>query len=360
MPTELHTYLIKQNRFKTSVLQGMNIVSPTRLGFEREEYRHLFLSSAIDGIEREALWGRLHFSYEVEEDMVLTVYAVAVDVPLEDSLLFDPQASVSRKRQMMEELGAVKVINQNDILLYELSGRYLYIMYDVIGMGSGYIDEIQVNNKGDILMEVMPEVYQEYGSFFHRYLSIFTSLLLDFQKEIQHIDEIFDIDKAPAEMLTVLTKWMGIDISGDFLSEEVLRKLVKEAYQLNKKKGTKEALERLTEIILGEKALILEKNVFRDRIQTEDEEIYRTLYGDNPYDVTLLIKSYVPQDQKSQLMFLLNQFKPVRCRLLTYFLDDRGNLDRHAYLDINATIEEEEYAVLDQRQNIDGMIIISE
>ena len=360
MATELHTYLIKQNRFKTSAFRGMTIESPTRLSLVEDDFRHVFFSSAIDGIESEAKWGRLHFDYQLEEDMVLTIYALAVEYPLEGGALFDMNTKPSVKRHMLEEMGAVKFINQDDILLYQLSGRYLYLMFDVIGRGNGYIDHIYVNNKGDILMEVMPEVYQEYGSFFHRYLSIFSSMLLDFQKDIQHVDEVFDIDKAPAQMLTVLTKWMGIDISGEFLPEETLRLLVKEAYQLNKKKGTKEALERLTEIILGERALILEKNVFRDRIQTEDEDIYSSLYGDGPYDVTLLIHSYVPQNLKSQLLFLLNQFKPVRCRLLIYFLDERGNLDSHAYMDINARIEEEELGVLDQRQNIDSMIILSE
>ncbi len=360
MAEELHNYKIKENLFKKSFLFGLTVEGIDKLACVKEEFRHVFISGAIDGIEEDAKWGRLRFFYELSEDMVITVYALAVNGKMYEEFLYDPNKTILEKRKFFEKLEAVKAVNKNDLLLYEQNGRYLYLMIDIMGMGEGNISEIQVNNKGDICMETFPEVYREYGSFFHRYLSIFSSIYLDFQKEINYVDKLLDLDEAPKELLPILAHWMGVDVSGDFLEEKRLRLLVKEAYQLNKMKGTKAALERLTEIVLGEKAIILEKNVFRNDTQTEDMEIYESLYGDKPYDVTMLIKSYVPENQKSQLMFLINQFKPIRCRLLIHFLEGRGELDSHAYMDMNAQIQELEVGGLDERISMDGMILMEE
>lgn len=68
----------------------------------------------------------------------------------------------------------------------------------------------------------------------------------------------------------------------------------------------------------------------------------------------------MPENQKSQLMFLLNQFKPVRSRLKVRFLDPKGDLDSHTYLDMNAYVQEAENAVLDERQGMDSSILLQE
>ena len=360
MAEELHTYKIKENLFKKSFLSGFRIDGKDKLVCDAEEYRHIFLSGAVNGIEEDAKWGRLKLSYQLSEEMVITVYALAFNERHCETFLFDANRSIGEKRKFFEECGAVKAVNKNDLLLYQLSGKYLYLLIDVIGMGEGEVSKIQVNNKGDVCMDTLPEVYREYGSFLHRYLSVFSSMYLDFQKEINHVHELLDVETAPKDLLPVLAQWMGLDVSGNFLDEEHLKLLVKEAYQLNKMKGTKAALERLTEIVLDEKAIILEKNVFRTHTQTEDIEVYKKLYGDRPYDVTMLIKTYVPEHQKSQLMFLINQFKPVRCRLNIHFLDGRGELDTHTYLDMNAQVQESESGILDERITMDGMSLMLE
>lgn len=369
MAEQYHNYAIKQNMFKRSFLSGFTMAGTDGLKCDSEEFRHMFISKRIDGIIEGADWGRLSFEYEIEDDMLITVYALAVDTPsfynenkyqTYESYFMDPEISMIEKRQFFEETNAMKAVNKSDQLLYGQTGRYLYLMIDVMGRGQGTIRRIQVNNQGDIYMEMLPEVYREYGGFFHRYLSIFSTMYIDFQNQINHVDRLLDIQEAPVELLPVLAHWMGLDVSGDFLNEQQLRLLVKEAYQLNKMKGTKTAMERLTEIILGEKAIVLEKNVICEDTQTEESKIYDSLYGDKIYDVTLLIKSYVPEKQKSQLMFLLNQFKPVRSRLLIYFLDGQSELDNHAYLDMNAWVQESENGYLDERKSLDSMILLNE
>ena len=207
-------------------------------------------------------------------------------------------------------------------------------------------------------METLPEVYQEYGSFYHRYLSVFSTLFMELQHKIENAHDVFDLDKASAEVLALFGKWLGIDVSGNFLSEEKLRLLIKEAYTLNRMKGTKKALERLTEIVLGEKTIILEKNCLHSEASLDAN--YESLYGSGMNDVTMLIKTHVPENQKSQLMFLIKQFVPVRCNLNIRFLDESSGLDNHMYLDMNTQVGEMKSGELDVRQSMDGRTLLQE
>lgn len=366
---EYHKYSIKKNRFRRSFLSGLQIEGEDGLRCDVKTYRKLFLCSAIDGVETEAHWGRLHLDWTLDADMVVTVYAAASDVQQAwdgerlltyEEILFDPERAAEQKRSFLEQLGAKKAVNQQDILLYELEGRYLYLMVEIQGYGEGLLSHIWVDNQGDLFMDTFPEVYREHGSFFHRYLSIFSSLYMDFQEKIDNVAQLLDIDTAPAELLPTFGRWMGLDVSGDFLEEERLRLLVKEAYQLNRMKGTKASLERVAEIILGEKVIILEKNVLREDTQAESQQLYEELYGEGTYDVTMLVHTFVPEHQKYQMLFLLNQFKPVRSRLRIRFLEAKGDLDDHAYMDMNAFVEEAQEGILDERQGLDGSILLQE
>lgn len=180
--------------------------------------------------------------------------------------LFKKSVLVGFKEEGIETLGCIEE-NRHVFISSAIDGgqeestwgRFLYVMIDAMGSGKGNISKIRVNNRADICMEVLPEIYQEENSFFRRYLSIFSSMYLNSQKKIQGVYWLLDLESAPVELLPTLAHWMGVDVSGEFLEEQRMRTLVKGAYSLNKMKGTRVALERLTEIVLGEKAIILEK-----------------------------------------------------------------------------------------------------
>lgn len=363
---ERRNYSIKKNRYNTSYLSGFEIDGESRLKCVSQDYAHYVILSQIDGILDDANWGRLKFLNEFDDDVIYNVYIFATNfeefnrrgtvIGIDEFLLGEDD--INTKKEFFKIVEAKKIVNQNDILLYDLKGRYLHIMVEVLGMSEGYIDKMSINSQGDFYMESLPEVYHEYGSFLHRYLSIFSSLFVDLQEKIEGVDELFDLDKAPVSLLTMFGKWMGIDVSGNFLTEDKLRTLIKEAYELNRMKGTRRALERLTEIVLDEKTVILEKNQLKD--ETKNKENFEALYGKGNYDVTILIKTYVPENQKSQLMFLIKQFVPIRCNLNIRFLDDCNGLDDHMYMDMNTQISDEIIGELDARQVMDGTILLNE
>lgn len=58
-------------------------------------------------------------------------------------------------------------------------------------------------------------------------------------EQIANLDRLLDIDETPVPFLLELAEWLGFSAEGDFPDEEMLRRLVKELYGLNRIKGTR-------------------------------------------------------------------------------------------------------------------------
>lgn len=328
---EGRTYSIKKYRLESAKCQGMK-VEGDELKFSGKGKFSAYLPK-LDSALEDCLWGRLCIKTDFSGLFSFSLRVVAFNDPESEDIIFSEEGICEKMKE--------------DILLYQLSGRYLRIGIIVEGEGGGTIGGIKVYQKGDNFMDTFPDVYQERNSFFHRYLSIFSTVYNDFQWDINHFAELLDVEQTPKEMLPVLAGWLGLDVTGDFLPEQVLRQLVKEAYFLNKIKGTRKSLERITEIVLGEKAVILEKNM-TDKNQERTQELS---------DITVLVKTNVEQKKKARLMFLLEQFKPAKCSMKIVFLRKGGKLDKHTYMDMNAMIQDGNTGKLDKGQTYENIIL---
>ncbi len=179
--------------------------------------------------------------------------------------------------------------------------------------------------------------------------------------EIDHVSDILDLDICPQELLPVYGRWLGLALFDEFVQEPWLRTLVKEAYALNRMKGTKWTIGRVCEIVLGSEVIVLENNVVRDYIREGERETFRKLYGSSRYDVSILVRSFVPEAVRFRLMLLLEQFKPVRCRIRIVYLADSSILDQYSCLDINARTLQEENGELDGgQQSADRVMVLQE
>lgn len=360
-------YSIRRNRIESGYMTGLACTEDDHItGVSGSLYHALFLKG-IDGAEKGASWGRLSFRDNCSEDIIHTVYVAATDIRdikrgsyegSIDDFLISEKIDVPVKIQFLKELGAKRFVSSNDMLLYELSGQYLYIAMEVTGEDTAEFYDIVVDSTGDNFMATFPEIYRERNSFFHRYMSIFSSIYGDFQKEIDDLPKLLDLDTCPVELLTIYGEWMGIDLSGGFLPEDILRKLVKNAYQLNRIKGTKGSFEMVLDIMLGEKAIVLEYNEIQAFMKEQETEVPAVLRGGTVYDVTILVESRLTEELRHQLLFILNQFKPARTRINLAQLDDTLTADSNSYLDVNARLPEEKGAVLDADSALDGVMTL--
>lgn len=351
------TYTIKKNTLNKALLIDMEVNEHGGLSATGGDMHYAFLAPLDSGVE-DCPWGRLNFEMTLPQNTMCYMYAVATNNKQDLMYMLDPDKSVQDKEKMIYSIGGVRFINKDDVVLYHSSGRYLCIAFEIIGEGVE-LNKLTAYAPGDNFMQVFPEVYRDKNSFFHRYLSVFSSIYNDFQYKLDKAEYLLDIDKAPVELLYLYTRWLGIDVSGGFLDEDTLRNLLKEAGEILPRKGTKYAIEHICEIVIGEKPIIVERCLMDGYIQHSVKENYDDLYGDSPYDVTLLINNYVSDRKKEQLLHLLEQFKPIRTRLKVVFLEESGVLDGHSYMDQNAVTFNQTEGVLDRNQSSDGTVILS-
>lgn len=361
------SYSIHRNRIEESYYPGFVLREDEVLESSPGEAERFLYLKAIDSAQEDSLWGKISFQGEFDENMVCYVYAAAMNEAYFyreneprriESFLCDPKEPAELKRSFMEKVKAKRVLNQDHILLYNLKGRYLYLFFEVLGEGSCTLEKIRIEQEGDNFMQTFPEVYQQRDGFFHRFLSLFSTLYNEFEERIENLPTMLDVDTCPKELLPVYAGWMGVELKEDFFNEEVLRKLVKRIYGLNCLKGTKAALEELVEILLGEKPIILEKNRMEDYMEAGNQEDFEKLYGNSVYDVTILINQELEEAAKNQLMHVLNQYKPIRSNLYVVQLKQEGTLNAYSYLDMNAKIWEKKKASLDEKITMDSVIIL--
>lgn len=360
-------YSIKRNRLEKGLTTGFTFEEDGTLVMNEHEAYHAVCVRALDCATNDGGWGRLSFDTEYPENMTCYVHVKALNQTMFyrgetltriDDFLCDPEESSTLKREFFTRTEGSRHVNHSDILMYEQSGRFLYFMIEFIGEGRGYVKNIRADRGGDNFMQTFPEVYRDRGSFFHRYLSVFSSIYNDFQQDIDRLPELLDVDTCPVQLLGTYGKWLGIDLDCDIRDEQVLRTLVREAYSLNRMKGTKKAIGRIAQIVLGEEVLILERNVMQDYMSSMDRKDLAELYGSSIYDVTMLVNHPVSDLEKSQLMYLIDQFKPLRSRIHIIHLKSDGILDSHNYLDMNARVFEVENGNLDEEQIMDGVVTL--
>ena len=359
-------YTIRKNRIKKGCLDGFTYTEDMKLVFEGDSMYHGIFLRGIDGGESGSTWGRLYFDIHNTENVIYCTYVLATDHrehPLEgiadlDVYLSDGSTETPDKIDLLKRLGAKRFVGCNDCLLYDIDGRYLYLAIEAMGEGELCISGLTVDNIGDNFMDTYPEIYRERNSFFHRYISIFSSIYNDYDRDIARLPELLDLDTCPEENLIIYGGWMGIDLRPGLLEVEVLRDLVKEAYSLNRMKGTKQAIERILEILLREKAMIIEHNQVRGWIKQEETEFPAHFKTKGLYDVTILVKKHLTEELRHQISFIIDQFKPVRTRINITQLDETPTTDSNTYLDVNTMLPRESDAMLDREDTLDGTLVL--
>ncbi len=345
-------YSIKNNRIKQGFVEGFTIKDNNILVFDENKPGHAIFLRPIDSVNEGATWGRFTCNLLFSEEIVCYIYIMASDfldiitdegerVQL-DEYLYDPEVKSYEKVMLLTHLGAKRYVNTKDILLYDFTGKHLLIAVEMLGNGNAYIGNIRVGVRGDNFSLAFPEVYQKRNDFFHRYMSIFSSVYNDISEQNDKLYEILDLDKCSPEFLEMYGSWFGIDLRGGFLPEDVLRAIVKEAYQLNRMKGTRWVIERILQIVLGDDAVLFENRL-------KDGGIF---------EVTILINRRLTEELRHQLTFLLDQFKPIRTQIRLLQMEKEAVMDGNSYLDMNATIPSEKHVVLDEEALYDGAITL--
>lgn len=323
----MRRYTIGYSRMKHACLEGMRVCEDgTVLLCGQGVHRMCF--NPLWTYQGEADWGRLRLETDLPPGSVLTVYAAATDKKEEVGQLFN--------RAYFEEYGKGPFVNQENILLEGISGQYLWLYIEAANADQGQLLNMRLYQPADQFLATFPEVYQERGSVFHRYVSVFSTLYQDIEEQTEDLCEIFDLDRAPSKLLTLFGRWLGLELVEGILPTDTIRRVLGQTCRLNRIKGTRKAVTEVTEMITGERPVILEK--------------------ENGTAVVML-RQELTEDMELALLFFLLQFKPVKTRLHIISLEDVMGLDEYCFLDVNAVFWEPCLGELDKGNALEQCIM---
>lgn len=358
MAGNIKKYKIGRNRLVHSLMDGFALSeNGTLQTTDDKQIRHIFMRG-LDGAEDDLSWGRLSFKTVSHGDLVLTVRATASNDPVFirkgeltkiNDFLLNPEISPSIKEQFFGIADGVESSGAQDILLYKLKGRYLYLWFEINGVCSASISNITIFVPGDNFARTFPAVYQTEDDFFKRYLSVFSTMYNEFQETIDDLDSFLDPDTASIPALRHFATWLGIETEGSLTDEASLRRVVKAAPELLSVKGTKQAVESVIKLFVTDPFYVIERNLLTA------QQLDCEMYGSTPYDFTILINRKADEPLRACLEFFINQFKPVRSRHRIIFFGSNSGLDSFTFLDFNGTVLQSAPGQLDDGNALTGM-----
>lgn len=336
----------------------------------------LYISSSFDSGNVETVWHRLRLDLESPQNtqVRIKIYAndsLEIDIPdgidygnsslmMLDEYLLNEDIPSATKLNVLNEIGAKTFDNPSDLVLYEFTGRYLWICIETIS----YSDEITKIKKLKLefprisFVDYLPQIYRggtDKNTFLARFISIFQSIYVDFEDRIDRMPMMFDPQKVDSEFLEWLTDWFLIKNSYIW-SEEKLRDLLRKCVTIYKKKGTKKALQQMIEMYIESTPIIVEQfSVVDNDYYRNSKEHIQSLFGSNQYTFSVIINTddNITSETYVELLRIINMMKPIDSICNLVILNNEIYLDHHCYLGINTYASKSENIVLENNSEND-------
>lgn len=317
-----------------------------------------FLTRIFDSGEEETVWHRLiiHTRNAEPENLKITVYASDKNemtfhgktMTLYD--LFDSTGyGMSEKLDAYRPFIARHASGASDLLLHNVSGRYVWLLIEQYSAGEdpAEIIDVRLFLPAASWIDHLPQIYRSGDGdthFLERYLGIFQTLYEELDAEIAEMSHRFDPESTELHFLKWLAGWLGITDT-EIWTEEQLRQLLMKAVRLYRSRGTKQALSEIIELYTGEKPFIIEGfNIKEIAAAIPNGKRLLEMYGGNPYTVTVLVK---PGHDTAVIRRIAMEMLPVTAELNLVELDPYIFLNNYAYLGVNSSLGYYPPAVLD-------------
>lgn len=142
----------------------------------------------------------------------------------------------------------------DDLLLSGATGRYLFVEIRLVGrrVEAPRLESITAYCPRQSYVRYLPEIYRQQQSispFLGRFLSIFESVFVDVERELDRHTRLLDPEEVPLDDLAWLNEWLGVDL-GDTWPESARRELLDRATELYRLRGTNRGLRAVIDIYL--------------------------------------------------------------------------------------------------------------
>ena len=347
-----------------------------------------YFSRSLDSAEQGTEWHKfvldadipantqVQVSYRAADDKQVTVRGSTANLDryIEEAAGLEEEERAQRAADLDALDWSVPAVNAADALVIEGVGRYLWLRLDLIGSEerAPSIGSLRLDFPRATYLRYLPAVYQEdeqSRDFLERFLSLFETFFAGTEGRISHLARYFDVDSSQAsgDFLRWLASWLSISEDKSW-NEEQLRELVRRAPELYKQRGTRAGLEAMIEIFTGERPLVVEhfqavcaqapaerraSDVVRGQRVRGLEEIYRSLYGTDPYCFCVLLKPFraetkggrrivrrLSEEERKAVRRIVDAEKPAHTCAGLLALQPWIHLDMHTYLGVNTYLSQ--------------------
>ncbi|MDR2615237.1 MAG: hypothetical protein LBC28_01520 [Oscillospiraceae bacterium] len=294
---------------------------------------------AVDGGERGFSWGRVSIEAELPRDTLIRVDAFASEDPLSDPAD-----------------GDYAPVGESEDFYIDLEGRYLWLrLVFICSEKAPVLRAVRLWMYGDHMLDYLPEIYRGDG-FTKRFLSVFDSLAMDMEREIENLPAKFDFERAEGDMLRYLASWLGAE-EEDFADDEALREYIRSLSEVYESMYTKRGVKRSVRRLTGREPLIIESaDVDPNSPDCPDSGLYRRLYGENPHRFFILLPEDAFEDSRALAAFTrrMGRLIPANTSFVTVLLTPGARLDRHSYLNVNTMVSDYVSAVIDENRAVNS------
>ena len=264
--------------------------------------RASYWSRILDSVSAGTVWHRLTCSVPGEEQAVVRISFYTSDGlvfeqaggPLDlREVLQSEQLSLSRKKELLKPFLRRELALEPDILLHSLEGRYLWFLLEVYPQAKGQIEmgDFFVYFPAESWTDNLPELYRrEMGndSFLDRFLAIIQSVYDDISWQMKEFVNCLDPGVAAPDLLHWMASWMDVEEPYMWRSEQ-LRYLLAHTKEFFEARGTGRGVEMFVELYTGEAPFVIEWQDWEGYADSS-AGLLQSLYEDNPYSVTVLVR----------------------------------------------------------------------
>jgi phage tail-like protein len=332
-----------------------------------EKYGMLFegilVTGSIDSTEHDFQWDSVLIEGDMPENSVIKVSYYASDDKqflLGDKLfdlddyIRDAKISVKERLASLSHLFSYAFTGAVDGLI-KARGRYLWLKLEFLVPGNAEFSlrKIKLLLADEKIIDYLPGIYrenQESSDFFPRFMDIFDSVFFDIEDKVNRVPEKLDYTIAQGEMLRFLASWVGLNDTQNAEDEKIRQRIANLAFEY-RSIGTKKGIEHFIERELGFKPNIVEYFNFKKMlVQGRDREIYKELFGTNPFKFYILLPEKAFSNRRNINSFLrkLKNSIPAHTEVEIILLKQAVILDKHTYLGVNSIIGEFNYVSVDE------------
>lgn len=322
----------------------------------------VIVTGSVDSTEQDFQWESIRIEADLPENSVIKVSCFASDsmeVLLGDSFVnLDDYLKEAREDAIsgLKELNSLfkQAFTGSTDGLIRVNGRYLWLKLEFLVPQPDYfcLRKIKLLLTDEKIIQYLPEIYRdgkEHNEFFWRFMEIFDSIFFDIEENINRLPENLDYTQAKGEMLRYLAEWVSIQESrslGDGELKERIAGIIPEYSAI----GTKPGIERFVERELKVRPRIIEFFNYKAMLyEGRDKELYKELFGTNPYKFFILLPAEVfkPGNVNSFLERLKNNI-PAHTEMEIILLKKSIILGKHTYLGVNSMVGEYNYVSIDE------------